>query len=127
MKIQKQFKVAAIIIIIIGVIHTAATPLVLSPFKVLSKSDFLTFVYMFVVTGLAVLLNGLIQFLIVKHPSISKLNFSILKYCVIFMLCISVGAIVLMYDSFNPFAYIMLITGFWELILLKKLKNFVNG
>lgn len=122
MKIQKQFRVAAIIIMAIGLIHTTATPLVLTSFKVLPRADYLTFAYMFVVTGMAVFLNGLIQYFIVKQQYINQLSFTLLKFNTLFMFCIAVGAVASMYDSFNPFAYIMLLTAIWEIILLRKLK-----
>jgi hypothetical protein len=126
MKTQKQFKAAAIGVMAIGIIHISATPLILTPFKILPGSEYLTFVYMFVVTGLAVILNGLIQYLIARQPVIGKPDFMLLKMNVWFMVLISLGAVITMWHNFNPFAYMMLLLSCYELILLRNLKNQLN-
>ena len=126
MSTQKQFKGAAIAVMVLGIIHTAATPLVLTPLRVLPKPDFMTFAYMFVITGLAVFLCGLLQFIIVKQTEINQLSYSLLKFIVIFMVLIGFGAVAAMWDSFNPFAYIMLLIAVFEVYLLRRLKKEVN-
>lgn len=117
MNIQKQFKISSIIILVLGFIHTCATPLILYMLCYLKKSDLLTFAFMFVCTGLSLIFVGWLQLFVVKHSFLENKGKHILKVSTWFMLITGFLAIITMYN--NPFAYIILLIALYELVLLK--------
>jgi len=119
MKAQKRLKIAGIIVIILGIIHCSATPLVLPSLKVLSSGDFLACVYMFVCTGVSVIFTGWLQYYISRQTEINPKDLKILRISVFFMLIIGIGAVATMWN--NPFAYIILLVALYELYSLKSL------
>lgn len=119
MKAQKRLKIAGIIVIILGIIHCSATPLVLPSLKVLPSGDFLSCAYMFVCTGLAVIFIGWLQYYIAKQAEINSKDLKIFRISVFFMSILGIGAVATMWN--NPFAYIILLVALYELYALKSL------
>jgi hypothetical protein len=118
---MKIFKISSITTIVIGCIHTFATPLVASMFKNLDKMQWLTFIYMFVMTGFAMIFAGWIQFYSVKNQ-VDNLAFrKILKVSTIFILISVAGGVATMWD--NPFAYFVLIVALYQIIAVNKLEK----
>ena len=76
---MKQFKFAGISVLSLGVIHILATPIVLSMFKSLNKTSLMTFAYMYVATGAAMVLIGWLQYYLAKQPTINNFCLTILK------------------------------------------------
>lgn len=113
---MKLFKIAGIAVLSLGIVHILATPIVLPMFNSLNKSGLLTFSYMFVATGIAMVFTGWLQYYIAKQTIINHICFNILKISVLFVSISGIGAVATMCD--NPFAYIILIVALWEIILL---------
>jgi len=113
-KIMKQFKFSGISVLSLEVIHILATPIILSMFKSLNKMSLMTFAYMFVATGAAMVFIGWLQYYISKQPTINNIYLTIIKISTLFVFLSGIGAIVAMKN--NPFAYIILVVALWEII-----------
>jgi hypothetical protein len=116
MKAQKHFKIAAIIVMLLGIIHTCATPVVFPFFKSTVKID-LPSVYMFVMVGLYTFFIGWLQYFILKKISQGEAFMQILKVTIVLISLLGIGAVAIVQD--NPFAYIALFVALYELILLR--------
>lgn len=121
---QKSLKVSGIIILILGIIHSCATLTVILPFKALPKDDMLTAIYMFLCTGLAVLLIGWIQMYIARQKLTDVILLKIMKATIIFLFILGAGAVSLM--PVNPFAYITLFIAIFEWICLRMLSKTIS-
>lgn len=119
MKTLKHLKTASISIIILGIIHVLATPIVIGQLKRLPLEILLCITYMFVATGVGVIATGWLQYYTLKRIDKHASFISILKGSVIFMAILGIGAVATMWD--NPFAYLTLLIALYELYLLKKL------
>ena len=118
---MKTFKISSITIIVIGCIHTFATPIVANLFGGLDKMQWLTFIYMFVMTGFAMIFAGWIQFYSIKNHADNLAFHKILKVSTIFILISGAGGVATMWD--NPFAYLVLIVALYQIITVNKLKK----
>ncbi len=123
MKAKKQFKISAIVALVCGCIHVLATPMVLPALNSLPTTDYLTFAYMFIITGIALIFISLIQLLITRLTELSLSEFKILRLAAWFVFITGAGAVGAMINSFNPFAYLILLIGIYQLYLLKKIKH----
>jgi len=120
MKILKYFKITSIAIIILGIVHVIATPVMIQGLRMLDSKTIFCMGYMIVATGVAVIATGWLQYFILKklviHPSFK----TILKGTVIFMLLSGIGAVATTWG--NPFAYLILFIALYELFLLRFLR-----
>jgi len=121
MKILKYFKITSIAIIIIGIIHVLATPIVIQGLRMLDSKTIFCIGYMFVATGVAVIAAGWLQYFLLKKLVIHPSFITILEGTVIFMLLSGIGAVATMWV--NPFAYIILLIALYELFLLRLMKE----
>jgi len=121
MKTLKYFKITSIAIIIIGIIHVLATPVVIQGLSMLNSKTIFFIGYMFVATGVAVIATGWLQYFILKKLVLHPSFITILKGTVIFMLLSGIGAVATMWG--NPFAYIILLIALYELFLLRLIKE----
>jgi hypothetical protein len=121
MKAQKRFKIAGIIVLILGIIHCIAIPFVLPMLRALPKMELFSCIYMFVCTGIAVFFVGWLQYYIARQAEINSKERHILKASVWFMLIVGFGAVVTMWN--NPFAYIFLLVALYEHFSLKSLSE----
>ena len=119
MKVYHQFKIAAIAVLVLGIIHICATPIVLKLFGVLNFRSLLTFGYMFVMVGIATIFLGWTQIFTLKHISNHPKFLIILKATIIVISISGVGAVVTMWN--NPFAYLILLIALYEVYLLRKM------
>jgi hypothetical protein len=119
MKILKYLKLTSILIIITGVIHVCATPVVIAPLKMLGVQSMLTHTYMFVFTGLALIFTGWLQYFVLKRLGNENSFHTIFKGTVIMISISGVGAVAAMWT--NPFAYLILLIALYEIYLVKLL------
>jgi hypothetical protein len=119
MNYQKHLKGTAIAVMVLGFIHVCATPVVIGELHYLKHGDFITSVYMFVATGLAVILSGWVDWISIKNIYHSKAFFKILIANVSFLLLFGIGAAALMPS--NPFAFICLLIALYQAFLLNRL------
>ena len=117
MKIIKQFKIAGISVLIIGIIHILATPVILNQIKSLQLSFILCFAYMFVATGVLTITLGWLQCFVLKRIREHLAFTLLLKTSVVLLIFLAAGAIATMWD--NPFAYLILFIALYECILLR--------
>ena len=122
MNAPKLFKIAAWAILAIGIIHTSASWDVWTELgqSSLSLKDKVAMLYMFVATGLLFVFTGWVQLLCIKQISDFQPIYKIIRISVILVVVCGVGAAVTL--SWNPFAYIILLIGVYEVIILRKLK-----
>ncbi len=110
--------VAGILIIILGLIHIAATPMVFCmDFGKLPTKVGLAFIYVFVATGVAVVFAGLLA--VYGSIGIKRSERMARPLAVgvgVFMLFVGVGAVITMSD--NPFAYMGLVLALVEIVPL---------
>ncbi len=124
MKTLAQLKFASILVMLLGTIHICATPFIFQPFNTQAKLD-LASVYMFVMVGVSVIFIGWLQYYIIKSGNYSVVLLRILEASVLFMVISGIGAIITMWN--NPFAYLSLIIGFYELVLLRYYSKYLNS
>lgn len=117
MRPLKHFKIAGILILILGIIHCCATPFILPNSSTFVKDDLLTFIYMFICTGIATMLLGWLQYYIAKQEKIVRETKVILLVTVALVLIMGIIAVIIM--CYNPFAYIFLIIALYEVIWIK--------
>jgi hypothetical protein len=120
MRTLKYFKITSTAIIILGIIHVLATPVVIKGLRMLDAKIVFCISYMFVATGIAVIATGWLQYFILKKLVIYPSFITILKGTVIFILLLGIGAVAIMWG--NPFAYIILMIALYELSLLRFLR-----
>jgi len=118
MKVSLQFRIAAILVMLLGTIHTAATPFIFQVFTYGRPYD-PTAIYMFVVVGISTFLLGWLQWYTSKKVSEHAGFKSILRMSIIFLLLIGIGAVSAL--TGNPFAYVCLAIGIYELVLFRQL------
>jgi len=117
-RISRWILIMGIFFTLLGLVHIAATPLVIeTELAGLDKGIVRVFVYMFVATGVAVVCAGLL----VVYSAIGMKRAENMAWPVavgggLFMLLLGIGAVVMMTD--NPFAYIMLVSATAEMALL---------
>ncbi len=124
MKILTQFKIASVLVMLLGLIHICATPFIFHLFKSNNNLD-LPSIYMFVMVGVSVIFIGWLQYFILKSKNYSQLLLKILEASVLFILIFGIGAVATMWN--NPFAYLGLVIAFLELIILKYYARFLNS
>lgn len=118
MKTNNHFKNLAIAIIVLGTIHLAATPMVLPMYNTLNINNLLSFIYMFIATGLAMIFVGWLQFYLLKNGIRTRHEYQILKISVVFIAILGIGSVATMWN--NPFAYISLLLALCETIIISK-------
>lgn len=118
-KIILQFRILSILIMLLGLIHTAATFVLFPVFKKDVPIDFAS-VYMFIMVGISVLLTGLLQWFAADKQIENKPMERILKGSVLFIILMGLGAIIAMPD--NPFAYVIAGIAVYEVALTGFLK-----
>jgi hypothetical protein len=116
MKAQKHFKIAAITVMILGIIHTCATPVIFPFYNSTVKIDFAS-VYMFVMVGIFTFFIGWLQYFILKRISHGEDFLQILKVTIVLISVLGIGAVTTMWD--NPFAYVVLFVTLYEWILFR--------
>lgn len=105
---MKTLKITSISVLILGIIHLIATPFIILPiFRNLEFMFTLSYLYMFVITGIATVSVGWIQLFALKNWNQHKSFTLLYKVCLIFIIILGVGAVASMWS--NPFAYIALI------------------
>jgi hypothetical protein len=119
MSMFKLFKVSAIALFTLGVIHVCATPVILYSLRQLPLSYLMVFAFMYVATGLSFVFIGWLQCFCIKHREESICLVKILKASCIFVLICGIGAVVTMFD--NPFAYLTLFIALFQFVMLKKI------
>ncbi len=119
MKIIKQFKIAGISVMVLGIIHILATPIILMQIKSLQLSFILCFAYMFVATGILTISLGWLQYFVLKRLTEHSTFSTLLKTSVVLITIAGAGAVATMWD--NPFAYLILLIALYECFLLKGL------
>jgi hypothetical protein len=115
-KAQKHIKITGILVMLLGVIHCAATPLILPPKGTVNNDFLLTFLYMFICTGMATIFIGWIQYFIAKQEVLLKETWTVLITSIFLVLVLGIIAVIIMHT--NPFAYIFLFIALYELIWL---------
>lgn len=113
MKNNKFLKAGAIAFLVLGSIHVCATPLIISIFRLLPEETILTIAYMYVMTGIAFIIFGWIQLLLIKKDLNIETNETIFKTTALFFAVGGFGAVATMWD--NPFAYLSLIACLYQI------------
>jgi hypothetical protein len=124
MKTLKHFKIASLLMLVLGVIHLFATPFVFSLFRKNIPQD-PTSIYMFVMVGASVIFISWIQYYILTSNNYSIILLRIIESSVLFFLLFGIGAVATMWS--NPFAYICLIIAFYEVIQLRYYSIYLNS
>lgn len=124
MKTQTQFKIAGIIIMLLGIIHVSATPVIFGLFKGNSHSD-LASLYMFIMVGVSTFFVGWLQVFALKRITDDSGYGKILEASMVFITGLGIGAVAAMWT--NPFAYISLAVAVYEWILFSSLKPGKNA
>ncbi len=119
-KIILQFKIMSVLIMLLGLIHSAATFVFFPVFKNDAPIDYAS-MYMFMMVGISVFLTGGIQWYISDKQIENKPMERILKGTVLFIILMGLGAIIAMPD--NPFAYIAAAIAIYEIALTGFLKH----
>lgn len=110
--------IAGILTVLLGLIHVAATPVIFSTMSdQLSAADKLTFLYMYIATGAAVIFVGwLIMYGSRGLRTSERWAWITTLAAGVFMSLLGIGAILAMSD--NPFAYLTLVFAALELVPL---------
>ena len=117
---MKHLKISSILVIILGTIHILATPIIVLPmFKTAELMFTLTFLYMFFITGVAIVFVGWLQYYLAKNHAESVTFRAIFTVSIIFILLIGVGAVATMWN--NPFAYLSLLIAIYQLVTFKRI------
>lgn len=119
MKTIKYLKITTIVVIALGIIHIAATPVIFPIFKPNAQLD-LASVFMYVMTGVSTLFLGWLQNYTLKKINDNEGFKKIFIVSVLFLAFMGLSAVAAMWD--NPFAYISLIVASCQFILYRKLK-----
>ena len=118
----KLIKILAVSVIVLGCIHLAATPVIISGLGYLKTDDKTTFLFMFVAAGLGIILPGIT---IVNQLSELKAEqiraYKLCVICSLYILLFGIMAVATMYT--NPFAYVTLLLGI--LLFIPLMKSFL--
>jgi hypothetical protein len=117
MNYKKLFRIAAIFVVALGIIHTCATLFVYPIIQSFSQVD-LTQVFMFVMTGFSVLFIGWLQYRIAGIFNGEGIFKNIILVTIIFMTVLGTGSVLIMYT--NPFAWLSFFIALTELLLFRK-------
>jgi hypothetical protein len=118
MKTLTLFKIASILIMVLGIIHLFATPVIFQFFKANIPIEPAS-VFMFVMVGIYTFFIGWVQYFVIKRLNSDEAFGNILKVTVLFLCVAGITAVATMWN--NPFAYISLVVAMVELILLRNL------
>jgi hypothetical protein len=118
MKNLKRLKISAIAVLALGCIHVLATPIVLGMFKFMPFMALMTFIYMYVFTGVAYIFIGWLQLYCIRHIQ-ETIALQIMKVAIGIVLIGGIAAVATMFD--NPFAYISLFVALFQVLIFKKL------
>src|SRR5512139_976767 len=102
-KIVIQLKTISVLVMVLGLIHSASVFMFFPVFDK-SASYSLSSLYMFAMTGLAILFTGWLQWFLANRFHENSEMKCIMKMSIVFLLMAGIGAVLTMYD--NPFAYI---------------------
>jgi hypothetical protein len=114
-KIIVQLKVMSLLVMLLGIIHTAAT---FAFFPVFKKDALINYtsLYMFVMVGISVVFTGCLQWVLSDKFIDSKPMRRIMNMSIWFMIIIGAGAVFALPD--NPFAYVSLAIAIYEIVLM---------
>ena len=116
---MKHLKIASILIIILGFVHLLATPVIFFPlFKFMDIELVLSFLYMFIITGVATLFVGMLQFHFINNYAGNPAFKKAFKGSIVFIFILGLGAVATMWT--NPFAYLALLIAVYQIIVYKK-------
>lgn len=102
--------IASIALMLLGVIHLAATVMVLPMFQNLDEAQFSVFLFMYLAAGIGTVLPGLVSFLSIAGLKNSHVvSWRITLTCALYTCIMGIGAILTMPD--NVFAYLSLLIG----------------
>lgn len=109
-KLIKWISVSSIALIVLGLIHLAATLMIIPMFQDLEKEQFKVFLFMYLAAGIGTILPGLISKLTAGELKNNyKRGWLIVLACSIYSTLMGIGAVITMIS--NPFAYLMLLVG----------------
>lgn len=108
------------LVMLMGLIHTAATFVLFPVFKKDIPVDYAS-VYMFIMVGISVFLTGGLQWYVSDKQIGNKAMARILKGSVLFIVLMGLGAIIAMPG--NPFAYTFAAIAIYEIALTGFLKH----
>ncbi len=124
-KLLRWIHIAGIALLLLGVIHVAASPYVMHSFENLNQDQKQSFLFMYVVAGLGVLLCGLVVTLLAADlKNKSKRSWRVIFICSIWATIMGIGAIATM--MYNPFAYISLLAGIMLLVPVLIIRSEIN-
>lgn len=119
---MKQLKITSIAVMVLGGIHLIATPVIFSPLYGNIHTDlFLSYLYMFIITGIATFLVGWLQNFLINKSLKMREEQVIMDVCIAFMILLGGGAVSIMWE--NPFAYVALLIGLYQFVLFKRAKK----
>ncbi|MFQ6120215.1 MAG: hypothetical protein ACE5KE_10060 [Methanosarcinales archaeon] len=103
---SKWVFIMGILIVILGIIHNGATPLISSDLDILPKNVMLVMIFMFVGTGTAIIFAGLLTiYCSFGLKKSERMAWVIAMGVGVFIGLLGIGAVITMPN--NPFAYIM--------------------
>jgi pheromone shutdown protein TraB len=116
--VARWLLVTAVLITLLGAIHTAATPIIFrTGFESLSQDNLITSIYMFAATGIFLMFVGAIA--IYSARGVKRLEnwaLTLSTWIGVFVALFAISAVAVMVT--NPFAYIMLVIALANLALL---------
>jgi hypothetical protein len=114
-KIIVQLRVMSFLVMLLGIIHTAATFVLFPVFIKDALIDYAS-LYMFIMVGISVAFTGCLQWLLSDKFIDSKPMKRIMNMSILFMMIMGLGAVLALPD--NPFAYISLAIAIYEIVLM---------
>ena len=114
-KIIVQLKVMSFLVMLLGIIHTAATFVLFPVFKKDALIDYAS-LYMFIMVGISVVFAGCLQWALSDKFKDSRSLGRIMNMSILFMMIMGLGAVFALPD--NPFAYISLAIAIYEIVLM---------
>ena len=113
-------KFASISLIVLGTVHLGFTPIICKDLSCLDFNNRLVFIFMFIATGIGIILPGIIVWLLIHKSDIITPSCGLIAYiCSIETMVTGILAIITMFN--NPFAYLMFIFGTMLFISIKQL------
>jgi len=107
--------ISSIALVLLGIIHLAAVPVVIKMFSNLIAEQFSTFLFMYLTAGIGTILPGLISKMQVQGlKKGNKTSRNTILVCSVYTVFMGAGAVILMAD--NPFAYLGFVIGISLLI-----------
>jgi hypothetical protein len=110
-----QLKVMSFLVMLLGIIHIAATFVLFPVFKKDAIIDYAS-LYMFIMVGISVAFTGGLQWVLSDKFIESKPMRRIMNRSILFMMIMGLGAVFALPD--NPFAYISLAIALYEIVLM---------